>query len=148
MHAKRASSLIFRCVLYVWYSTFRAGIFGGRNGADFKLSAIVTFACKLVSFRLTLYLCVHVWASFVRDFYRVILQAVGDKIVEVDGLSVSDKSLLTYIVGTDTPDTFVDITVTSLPAPVVRAHVKVLGSRSSYVQKCKCGTCIFVQIRL
>ena len=105
-------------------------------------------AKKLVSSRLTLYLCVHVWASFARDFYRVFLQAVGDKIVEVDGLSVSDKSLLTYIVGTDTPDTFVDITVTSLPAPVVRAHVKALGLQSSYVQKCTCGAGIFVQIHM
>lgn len=134
------------CFVCLAHSTFRAGIFGGRNGADFQWSAIATFACKLVSSRLTLYLCVCMRGSFARDFYR--LQAVGDKIVEVDGLRVSDKSLLTYIVGTDTPDTFVQITVTSLPATVVRAHVQGLGSRSSYVHKCKCGACIFVQIHL
>lgn len=53
-------------------------------------------------------LCVHVSS-------RGILQAVGDEIVEVDGFSVSEKTLLTHILGTDTPDTFVSIMVPSVP---------------------------------
>ena len=43
------------------------------------------------------------------------MQAVGDEIVEVDGFSVSEKSLLTHILGSDTPDTFVSIMVPSVP---------------------------------